>query len=46
MIAYLNIRSLNCNFESFETLVHSLKVKPDLIVLSETWNLSNTGFFK
>ena len=38
-ILYVNIRSLNANYEKLQLLVESLKTKPMLIVCSETWNL-------
>ena len=45
VIALLNIRSLNSNFDILETFLEILKVKPHIIVLSETWNVCPLGLF-
>ena len=34
---YLNIRSLNCNFENLNQLLTKTKLKPIVICLTETW---------
>lgn len=40
-ILYLNIRSLNANFNRLEILIESLKVKPYIIVCAESWIIDN-----
>ncbi|CAH2096746.1 unnamed protein product [Euphydryas editha] len=39
-----NIRSINCNFLSFQTLLHRINIDCDIVVLTECWLpcLSNT----
>lgn len=44
-IIHLNIRSLNKNFDNLLILLESLKIKFDLIVLSETWKINNLENF-
>ena len=36
-IIHQNIRSFNCNIDEFILYIHNLVVKPDVIILSETW---------
>lgn len=45
LILYLNIRSLNANFEKLLILIESLKIKPYIIVCTEVWNLSHYEYF-
>lgn len=46
LILYVNIRSLNENFNKLEVFVDNLKNKPSVIVCAETWTLFNTEIFK
>lgn len=39
LIFYVNVRSLNANFNKLELTIASLKIKPIIIVCVETWNL-------
>ena len=43
-ILVLNIRSLNKNFPKLQILVNKLKVKPSVIIVSETWITENKPF--
>lgn len=43
-VLYLNIRSLNANFNKLHNLLASMKVKPDVIGVSETWITNNRPF--
>lgn len=45
IILYLNIRSLNANFCNLEILMESLKVKPLIIICTETFNLQFYDYF-
>lgn len=36
-ILHVNIRSINCNFDSFLTLLHRLTFQLDVLILSECW---------
>lgn len=36
-IIHLNIRSINCNFDKLQVLLHRTKVQFDIIILSECW---------
>ena len=38
-ILYINIRSLNANFEKLLVFLKSLEIKPNIIVCSESWEL-------
>lgn len=44
-LMHLNIRSINKNFDNFMVLLESLKQKLDLIILTETWNISNLDLY-
>ena len=37
LILHINVRSLQKNFDAFEGLVKSMKTKPHIILISETW---------
>lgn len=43
---YVNIRSLNANFENLKILIERLKVKPYVIVCAETWNLEHCQYYR
>lgn len=45
IVLYVNIRSLNANFQHLELLIESLKVKPMIIICTETYNLDSFEFF-
>ncbi|XP_074102043.1 uncharacterized protein LOC141529430 [Cotesia typhae] len=45
MILHLNVRGLNTNFETLELFIEELRIKPDIIVCSETWSLPCYTFF-
>ena len=45
-LLHVNIRRLNANFDKLEILVKSLKVKPDVIVCSESGIIKSLSFFK
>lgn len=36
-VLHVNIRSINCNFDSLQILIHRLSVRIDVIILSECW---------
>lgn len=40
-IMHVNVRSLNANYTKLNILVKGLRVKPYIIVCSETWNMLN-----
>lgn len=42
---HLNIRSINTYFDEFLVLLEGLKIKFDMIVLTETWSVSNKNEF-
>lgn len=44
LILHINIRSLNSNYEKLCVFLEGLKVKPYLIVCSESWNLDCVSF--
>ena len=44
-IMYVNIRSLNVNFDKLKILVKTLLIKPYIIVCSESWNLEHYIYF-
>ncbi|XP_031788781.1 uncharacterized protein LOC116417823 [Nasonia vitripennis] len=44
-ILHLNIRSLNANFNKLEIFIKSLKIKPSIIVCTETWKMFNCQIF-
>ena len=44
LVIFLNIRSLNHNFDSLYQLINDIQVKPALIGLSETWITKNRKF--
>lgn len=46
IILCVNIRSLNANFHKLLVFINSLKVKPCIIVCTETWKLEHYTFFK
>ena len=46
LVVHMNIRSLNCNFESFEIQMNNLKTKPDVIVLTETSKVWSATVFE
>ena len=46
LILYVNIRSLNANFNKLEIFIKRLKIKPYVIVCSESWNLELPDHFK
>lgn len=46
VVLYLNIRSLNANFDSLEILIEQMKNKPIAIICCETWNLECYNYFK
>lgn len=46
LILYLNIRSLNSNYESLKILIKRLKIKPYIIVCAETWKLDHHEYYK
>lgn len=37
LILHVNIRSVNCNINELETLLHTMVKKPDIIICSEAW---------
>lgn len=46
LILYLNIRSLNANFEKLQLFIKGLKIKPDVIVCTEVWKLIHYQYYK
>ena len=46
IILYVNIRSLNSNHTKLDILVKSLKIKSDIIVCAETWDVQNLQYFR
>ena len=46
LILYLNIRSLNANFDKLEILIKNLKIKPYVIVCTEVWQLAHFHYYK
>ncbi len=45
-VLYINIRSLNNNFDKLEYLIDNMKIKPDIIGVSETWLTCDRPFTK
>lgn len=45
IIMYVNIRSINANYEKLQVLIESLDVKPFVIVCTETRILEYSGYF-
>ena len=43
-VLYLNIRSLNANFDKLNEMITCMKIKPDIIGVSETWLTTNRPF--
>ena len=46
IIMHCNIRSIEANFKELEVFLHTLKFKPSIIFLSETWFIPHLGFFE
>lgn len=46
LILYVNVRSMNENFEKLQVFLDSFKNKPNVIVCSETWIIHHIEFFK
>lgn len=44
-IMHVNIRSLNANIHQLESLLQSMKVKPKIIVCSDSGNIKNINFY-
>ena len=44
-ILHLNIRSLNANFNLLETFLESLKIKPKVLICTESWILQHYQLF-
>lgn len=45
-ILYVNVRSINHNFDKLEILIKRLKLKPYVIVCAESWNIDNIDLYK
>lgn len=45
LIIHLNIQSLTKNFNEFKIFLHSLTIKPKLIIMSETWQIPCINLF-
>ena len=45
-IVFINIRSLNANFDKLHNFINSAKIKPDIIGVSETWINNDRPFIK
>ena len=45
LILYVNIRSLNCNYDKLNILIKRLRIQPYIIVCSETWIILNPQLF-
>ena len=45
-IIFINIRSLNANFDKLYNFINSAKIRPDIIGVSETWINGNRPFIK
>ena len=43
-VLYLNIRSLNANFNKLNEMITCMQIKPDIIGVSETWITQNRPF--
>jgi len=43
VIFYANIRSLPCNFDNLESYLSTLTIKPQIIILTETWISNNSN---
>ena len=46
LILYLNIRSLNANFERLQIFIKRLNVKPYVIICAESWKLDHYLYYK
>lgn len=46
LILYVNIRSLNANFNKLEVLIEAMINKPYVIICAETWNLEHHQFYQ
>lgn len=44
-ILYVNIRSINANHTKLQVFIEGLKIKPSIIICSETWNIEHLNFF-
>lgn len=44
-VLHVNIRGLNANITTLEAYLANLKIQPQVIVCSETWNLSNPALY-
>ena len=45
-VMYLNIRSINCNFNQLQILISRLEFKPFVIVCVETWHVEHANFYQ
>ena len=45
-VMYLNIRSMNSNFNQLQLLISRLEFKPFIIVSVETWHVEHENFFQ
>lgn len=45
VVLYVNVRSLNANYEKLEIMINCLTTKPLVIVCTETWNLEFADYY-
>ena len=45
-IIHLNIRSIDANFNQLEATINAMDTKPNVIVCTETWNVTSINLYK
>ena len=45
-VFHTNIWSMNANFDELEITIKSMKIKPDIFICTETWNIKSVNLYK